>query len=244
MGTNIDRLTAASEIAAADLFEVQQSGVNKKLTVGALRMQPSGIYAVAASYTILDDDGYTDFLIPTAAATYNFDIPTAAANVGRKLFFKKLDSGAGKITFTFEGGEDEVGVSVLANKGAFLWIVSDGTDWYILNHRDIYNSGWVENALGGVGVGDWVDVLITITHNLNANLSDLIAKFFISSDSAGANAWEKGFGTDGGGASLFGCSALYVDLNSFAIQTGEAGLLPIGNNPPSPVCIAKLFRST
>ena len=128
--------------------------------------------------------------------------------------------------------EGEIGYETDTNK----FKIGDGsTVWSSLNYFvdetaipaiTTYTTGWVENALGGVGVGDWTGVELAITHNLATNLSDLIVKFFISTDGTEANAFEIPVqGLDLGAGSNGVGFAYFQDSTSVChIQTGNQGI--------------------
>ena len=76
-----------------------------------------------------------------------------------------------------------------------------------------YSTAWIN-------ISDWTNVELTATHNLSANLSDLIVEFFISTDGTEANAFKVGLqGVSGD----IGATPFHVDSSNIKIQTGANG---------------------
>lgn len=89
-----------------------------------------------------------------------------------------------------------------------------------------YTTGWVSNS-------DWTDMTLTVSHNLGAPLSDLIVKFFISTDGTEANAREiryhdRRWSTQDN--AIFGWTLFAIGDNSFTFQTGSDGLSWVGDS--------------
>ena len=85
-----------------------------------------------ASYTITDSDGFDTILVSTGASTRTITLPAVAANSGRSIFIKKIDSGAGIATITPNGGTiDGAASNGLNAQYSFVQIVSDGTNWFV-----------------------------------------------------------------------------------------------------------------
>ena len=99
---------------------------------------------------------------------------------------------------------------------------------------EYYSTGWINRS-------DWTDVNpgsnITkntdsnVAHNLDTNLSGLLIKFLISTDSTDNNSSELGFQTfqDTAFNKDFGLRILQVDSNNFKIQTGADGVALIND---------------
>lgn len=83
-----------------------------------------------------------------------------------------------------------------------------------------YDTGWVLQS------ATWAGAAFTATHNLNANLSDLVIKFFVSTDGTENNSFEPGLhGYFDDAANVRGGAAIYqVSLNEVEIQIGAQGL--------------------
>lgn len=85
----------------------------------------------------------------------------------------------------------------------------------------IFDTGWVPNS-------DWTNVELVANHNFSANLTDLIVKFFVSSDGTEANAIELKPANNS--SDNFGFIIEAVDTDNIQIQTGSAGILYISNS--------------
>ena len=77
---------------------------------------------------------------------------------------------------------------------------------------DMYDTGWVQNLLTSPN-GDWTNVDINISHNLSANISDLIIQFYISSDGTETNSVMVPLARDHGEADAhYGATVYNIDL--------------------------------
>ena len=103
--------------------------------------------------------------------------------------------------------------------------IGDGsTAWTSLAYAAIPNPGTVSTFdTGWVSNSDWTNVDLTVTHNLSSNLSDLIVKLFISTDGTEANAFEI-INSTKDSATMKGYTTYQDSINTFHIQTGEAGI--------------------
>lgn len=116
----------------------------------------------------------------------------------------------------------------------FLKIGDGSTAWTSLDYQpnpaevdgkatlSTYTTGWVSNS-------DWTNVELAVTHNLTTVLSDLIVKFFISTDGTDANAFEV-HPTSNNSAGPFGYTVFQTDTDVIYIQTGTAGILYISDS--------------
>jgi len=93
---------------------------------------------------------------------------------------------------------------------------------------EVFDSGWLLNEMGGAGVADWATVHLgndptdstdTLTHNLNAPLSDLLVKIFISTNGTDANSFEVPYVGD---TSKRGYTIYQIDSNTLKIQTSSS----------------------
>jgi microcystin-dependent protein len=84
-----------------------------------------------------------------------------------------------------------------------------------------YSTGWVANS-------DWTNAEFTVTHGLNANLSDLIVEFLVSSDGTEANAFKvtPQFAYDNATSSntSAGITTLQINTSAIKLQTGVDGI--------------------
>lgn len=79
-----------------------------------------------------------------------------------------------------------------------------------------FNTGWIANS-------DWTNATLTITHNLNANLSELIVKLFISTDGTEANSFEMDFASIESSSTNNGIAKYQTSVNEINIYTGTSG---------------------
>ena len=91
----------------------------------------------------------------------------------------------------------------------------------------MYDTGWVANS-------DWTNAEFTVTHNLDANLSDLIVKFFISTDGTEANAFEvhhftRVMDTGSSSDSSRGITIFQTSVNAVKIHTATDGIYMISD---------------
>ncbi len=82
---------------------------------------------------------------------------------------------------------------------------------------------------GYVNISDWSNVELTVTHGLGKNLSDLIVKFFISTDGTEANSFEVGYGHNGASNGI-GFTTFNINTSSFKLQTGSNGILYVDDD--------------
>lgn len=89
-----------------------------------------------------------------------------------------------------------------------------------------YDTGWINRS-------DWTNVHLgsdttlntdsNVTHNLNAPLSDLLVKLYISTDGTDANSFELMYYTDNS-ATQTGYEVFAVDNNNVLVHTAVGGL--------------------
>ena len=87
----------------------------------------------SAGYTITTTDGYEAVVVSTGASNQTITLPAASANTGRILWFKKTDSGAGKVIITRAGGDTIDGATTynLTYQYDQASLVCDGTTWNV-----------------------------------------------------------------------------------------------------------------
>ena len=93
-----------------------------------------------------------------------------------------------------------------------------------------YDTGWINRS-------DWTNVHLgsnttlntdsNVTHNLNAPLSNLLVKLFLSTDGTDANSFEvaTNIGALSDGGSVHGVTVYQVDANNIKLQTATNGLI-------------------
>ncbi len=85
-----------------------------------------------------------------------------------------------------------------------------------------YDTGWIANS-------DWTNAALLVVHSLTANLTDLIIKFFVSSDGTEANAIEIGYAESTSTPDI-GYGIEYADSDTITIRTGNNGLLYLNSS--------------
>lgn len=94
-----------------------------------------------------------------------------------------------------------------------------------------YDTGWINRS-------DWTNVHLgssttkdtdsNVTHNLNAPLSDLLVKVFISTDGTDANSFE--LLNTSHETNTYGISISQVNMNTLLLQTGANGLIGLSTS--------------
>lgn len=146
--------SVASTVTAVDGDMIyRNSGADTNLAIGtagkrlrstgsvpAWGFQQASINAVsAANYTITDSDGYDAIHVTTSTSVCTITLPTAAAaNTGRVITIRKVDSGSGSITIsgTINGGTSN---NNIASQYGWCQVVSNGSAWYW--QQDIIDQG-------------------------------------------------------------------------------------------------------
>lgn len=158
----------------------QAAGYNKYATV-----------AKSADYTVTTTDGVETILV-TAASNVTITLPAASGSTGRRLTFKKVDSGSGWVAIVRAGSDTIDGAikNLLHKQYSFVVIVSDGTSWHVIDCFD-YKSGSSSST----------------TNSANTYIDQ-------ASTTIPAGAWSVGWmaGVNKGGASLsyFACAIATV----------------------------------
>jgi len=100
----------------------QAAGYNKYATV-----------AKSGDYTVTTTDGAETILV-TAASNVTITLPAASGSTGRKLTFKKVDSGSGYVAIVRAGSDTIDGATTryIPKQYDYLEIESDGTTWHII----------------------------------------------------------------------------------------------------------------
>ena len=144
--------------------ELEISGFTTLETNGA-QIKELALYSEAksASYTITDIDGIS-FLPVTAGSSGDVTVtlPTAAANTGRVITIKKVDAGTGAVIIDGEGAETIDGAAtttigtytsdgavpyIYTGQGAFVTLLCDGSEWFVINTGGDYVYDIVSTAV-------------------------------------------------------------------------------------------------
>lgn len=124
-----------------DTFQVATSLANAEAgTQVDITDQGSGTHTFTMSgASITDADGYDTILITTGSADLSIYLPTASANSGREINFKKVDSGAGRVLLVEEGADTIDGFSqvVIPLQDDFMGILGSASQWNIVTRRAV-----------------------------------------------------------------------------------------------------------
>jgi len=123
---------SATTTAYAHGLEYKAKSINNN----DINFKSTYTYIDSADYAILDNDGYDIILVTTGASDRTITLPTAAANTGRKITIKKIDSGAGSVIVDGEGAEliDNVATKNVTGRYSVLVVVCSGAAWFVLEH--------------------------------------------------------------------------------------------------------------
>jgi hypothetical protein len=184
---------------------------------GAIRTVSGGDWTVGLQ------DAET-FLFTTGTTDRTLTLPPAADMAGREITIKKTDSDSGIVTIDGNGAEtiDGEATKGLYTQYSYMKLMSDGAGWSVVSfYHAPYDTGWVSNS-------DWTNAELVATHNFGANLSDLIVKFYLSSDGTEANAIEQFQQNYNSGTEAFryvGFAFYQSSVNEIFVQTGSQGLM-------------------
>ena len=213
-------LPAAAALAGTEPIATVQSGEHVKMTPNEVARLLQAITVKTASYTILDDN-LNVYEFSGAGGDGTFDLPTLAGNFGRVIELHNADP-THKAILDGEGAETIDGnlTVVLPSQYNYIKVRAGTATWHILEIKANYDTGWVAN-------NDWTTAELTVTHNLAANLSDLIVKLFISTDGTEATAFEIGpvqFDNNVPAAEIYGMTYFQVSAVAIKIQTATQGI--------------------
>jgi hypothetical protein len=108
--------------------------------------------------------GLSDQLLLVSGASFTVNLPTASGNTGKEYWIKKTDSSLSNIITIDGNGAETIGGSttrLLHTENEMYHIVSDGTNWQVLNHETLtpivtdttvtFNTG----SLGTTSIEEW-----------------------------------------------------------------------------------------
>jgi len=115
-----------------------------------LKRHSNKLAGSATPYTIDEADNYSLYKITTGGSLNIVNLPAAADAEDQVFKIRKEDSGVGCIRITPDGSEKvvassgaELGYVFLFTKGDIVEIMSNGTDWFIINSfKPYFLSGW------------------------------------------------------------------------------------------------------
>lgn len=201
----------------------------------------------SANYTILDDDNYSVFLITTGNSDRTITLPLIANNKSRKMKFKKVDSGTGKVILARAGSNTIDGATSLNiyKQDDYVEIANDETsDWKKVSHysginfliQDYVQRGYIgssgQQQAGHIFVKDEIgtDLALYLAASSGALLTDEVGNFNLTNtgtvvvcDGTGTKknifGSAKGFYFDGGANSYLSQATLLDGIsNSFYLS--------------------------
>jgi hypothetical protein len=106
---------------------------------GASTLSPK--FVTSANYSILDGDGYGVIIVSTGAIDREINLPDAANNIGRVVYVKKIDSGAGFVNINpfngtqyvddVAGGFNVAAVNQIQSQWeSYTFYCANATTWY------------------------------------------------------------------------------------------------------------------
>ena len=114
---------------------------------------------VSGDHTVQTGDGHNVIMFDDTSTDRVCNLPEAASNTDRVLLLKNISSDKGKITVTPNGAEKIEGYDFidLDCKGARIKIVSDGSNWQVLEHF-FTDKVYDRSAVGQVTATNWTTV--------------------------------------------------------------------------------------
>jgi hypothetical protein len=102
----------------------------------------------AANATATTSDGYEFYGFVPGASDRVFTLPAASANVGRRIYAKKEDAAAGKVTVTRAGSDTIDGSTtyVLNKLNDAVALISDGGTWNVISGAGASKLSWYEEG--------------------------------------------------------------------------------------------------
>ena len=90
--------------------------------------------AVSANQTLTATNGYVTLLVNASSSAVTLTLPTAAVNAAIYTI-KKIDSSTNSVTIDGDSSEtiDGAATIVLKDQYNYVQIVSDGTNWVVIN---------------------------------------------------------------------------------------------------------------
>jgi hypothetical protein len=229
--------------------------MDRKVTIGRTTKASDQNYSIktvsGADYTILDNDKFDAiFLNPTGADRTAF-LPTVADNVNRVLTLMNIGDGSYKAILDGEGTEkinNELAVNLVSGYD-MARVISNGTEWKILDLHAHADSGWLLNEMAGAGSADWAIVHLgtdptdptdSWTHNLGVPQAKTKTILLISTDGTDANGFDIGtalYSPDA--AHRKGFTIYQVDNNNLIIQTATNGLNKVDSDGGETIIVAQ-----
>lgn len=125
-------ITTGLLTAAFCVVQAQEVGVGTETPNSTLHVQGSFATAITTTATNLTLDDSHQVVLVSSSLNRTITLPSAIGIAGRKYSIKKI--GSGNVTISPQAGQfiEGAGSFIVFGSNAFITIVSDGSDWWVL----------------------------------------------------------------------------------------------------------------
>lgn len=123
-------ITVAADSVAIDTTVVPRLGVANTFT--AAMTLNGALYVSYASTNVAYSVGANDNVVFVTGGPYTVTVPSATANAGRKIIFKKTENSEAAITLSSSVGNIDGGTFELNGPYQSVTLVSNGANWFIM----------------------------------------------------------------------------------------------------------------
>jgi hypothetical protein len=129
-------ITVAADTVAIDTTAVATLGTAQTFTAAktfqAATTLSGALYVSYASTSIAYTVGANDNVVFVTGGPYTVTVPSATANAGRKIIFKKAEATETSVTLSAAAGTIDGGTFELNGPYQSVTLVSNGTNWFIM----------------------------------------------------------------------------------------------------------------
>lgn len=220
-------LTAVVSIGTTDIFMVNQGGTMKSATGADVQvLSVNSVATESADFDVPAVAAYIAFVTAGSVADVTATLPDATTVSGYVFRIMKADTGSKNVVIDTDGGTINGQTSIdLVTQYDYLYVVSDGTNYIVLDFKITYSTGWVSNS-------DWTDLTATITHNMNITMNKITTDVLLSSNGTDANTIrviDSNYTNTTGGLCL-GIQINNASADTVTFQTGSFGVLIMDAN--------------
>lgn len=157
-------------------------------------LTPNSVLSASSNYTVTTTDGVSVVSMTTGASNVTVTLPAVASSGGRILTIKKIDSGAGTITITPNGGTINGNTTnVLTAQYSWITMYCNGANWFVTSVFDYLQGSANEIAAGTSGQNN-----DAVTLSVPPGLWDATGSARVSSGTMTGQIWLVGIGTVSG----------------------------------------------
>lgn len=144
-------------VASSGTLSVNVDGETLEIESDTVKIKDKVIQTKTTNYTALATDDV--ILCDATSGAITVTLPAASTMTRRELHIKKTDTSTNKVTVDGNGSEtiDSLTTVVLHSKDAFIRIVSDGSNWQLLNYQYGYVISASSGAAGGINSTSYTD---------------------------------------------------------------------------------------